>query len=86
MFNPLKNLSDIASLQKQAKEMQSALQKEEVIIEMKGVRIVLSGDQQIREVVIDGVLENRVAQAINEGIKKTQKLAASKLMQMTQEK
>lgn len=86
MFNPLKNLSDIASLQKQAKQMQQALQQEEVVVEMKGVRIVLSGDQQIREVVIDGVLENRVAQAINEGIKKTQKLAASKLMQMTQEK
>ena len=83
MFNPFKNLGDIAALQKQASQMQKALQQEEVIVEKDGVKVVLSGDQQIKEVIIDGIQENRVTMAINQAIKETQKLAATKLMQMS---
>lgn len=83
MFNPFKNLGDIAALQKQAQQMQKALQQEEVMVEKDGVKVVLSGDQQIKEVIIDGIQENRVTMAINQAIKETQKLAATKLMQMS---
>jgi len=84
MFNPLKGLGNLQQLQQQAKQMQQALQKEEVTIENNGVTITIRGDQRIINVEIDGVMENRVADAINEAVKKTQELAARKLMEMNQ--
>lgn len=85
MFNPLKGLGNLQQLQQQAKQMQESLQKEEVTINKNGVVITMRGDQRIINVEIDGVMENRIADAINEAVKKTQELAARKLMQMNQE-
>lgn len=85
MINPLKGLGDLRKMQQQAKQMQQALQQEEVVVERDGVRVVLRGDQQVKEIVIDGSLDNRVAEAINEAVKKTQELAARKLIEMTQQ-
>ncbi len=84
MFNPLKGLGNLQQLQAQAKQMQEALQKEEVTIEKNGVLITMRGDQKIINVEIDGVMENRIAEAINDAVKKTQELAARKLMEMNQ--
>jgi DNA-binding protein YbaB len=82
MFNPLKGLGDLNQIRKQAQQMQEALQKEEVTIEKNGVIVVARGDQRIISVEIDGVMENRVAEAINEAVKKTQEMAAKKLMEI----
>lgn len=82
MFNPLGAFGNIQKLQQQAKQMQSALQQEEVTVEKNGVMVKMRGDQKIMEVEIDGVLENRVVEAINEAIKKTQEIAARKLMEI----
>ena len=83
MFNPLGGLGNLQKLQQQAKQMQEALQQEEVTIEKNGVIVKVRGDQRILEVEIDGVIENRIAEAINEAIKKTQELAARKLIELS---
>ncbi len=84
MINPLKGLGDLRAMQQQAQKMQQALQQEEVVVEKDGVRVVLRGDQQVKEIEIDGVLENRISEAINEAIKKTQEMAARKLIEISQ--
>jgi DNA-binding protein YbaB len=84
MFNPFKGLGDLQQLQKQAKQMQEELKKETVEINKHGVRVVVRGDQQVLEIEVDGVLENRIADAINDAVKKTQEVAARKLLQMSQ--
>jgi len=81
----LGGLGDIQKLQQQAQKMQSALQQETVMVEKNGVKITLRGDQQVLEVEIDGIIENRIAEAINEGVKKTQELAAKKLIEISQQ-
>ena len=81
----LGGLGDIQKLQQQAQKMQSALQQETVVVDKNGVKITLRGDQQILEVEIDGIIENRIAEAINEGVKKTQELAAKKLIEISQQ-
>ncbi len=87
MFNPLGGLGDLQKLQQQAQQMQQALQKEYVTIEKNGVKVVIRGDQIIESVEVDGILENRIAEAINEAVKKTQELAAKKLIEIsTQQK
>lgn len=85
MFNPLKGLGDLRSMQQQAQKMQQALQQEEVVVEKNGIRVVLRGDQVVKEIMVDGSLENRITDAINEAIKKTQELAARKLMEISQQ-
>lgn len=84
MFNPFKGLGNLQQLQQQAKQMQESLQKEEVTVEKNGVVITMRGDQKIINVEIDGVMENRIAEAINDAVKKTQELAGRKLLEMNQ--
>jgi hypothetical protein len=81
MFNPLKGLGDLAKLQK----VQKALQNEELTIEKGGVKIIMRGDQRIIEVEVDGVVENRITEAVNEAVKQTQEHAAKKLLEMSKE-
>lgn len=85
MANPFGGLGDLQKLQAQAKQMQDALQKETVTVDKNGVKVVLRGDQQVQEVEIDGIVENRVADAINEAVRKTQEIAARKLLEITQQ-
>ena len=82
----LGGLGDIHKLQQQAKQMQEALENEKVIVEKNGVKVVLKGNQIIEEIEIDGILENRIVEAINEAIKKTQELAARKLIEISTKK
>lgn len=84
MINPLGGLGDLQKLQQQAQQMQAALQQEQVVVEKNGIRVVVRGDQVIHEIEIDGVIENRIADAVNEAIKKTQELAARKLIEISQ--
>lgn len=82
MFNPFKAMGDLKDFQQKAQAMQQALAAEEVVVEKNGVRIIMSGDQKVRSIEVDGVLENRIAEAFAEAIKKTQEIAARKLLQM----
>ena len=82
MFNPFKAMGDLKDFQQKAQAMQQALAAEEVVVERNSVRIVMSGDQKVRSIEVDGVLENRIAEAFAEAIKKTQEIAARKLLQM----
>ena len=84
-MNPLGALGDLQKLQQQAQQMQKALQQEEVTVDRNGVTVRVRGDQQILEVSVDGIIENRIADAINEAVKKTQELAARKLIEMSQQ-
>ncbi len=81
----LGGLGDLQKLQQQAQKMQTALQQETVVIDKNSVKITMRGDQQILEVEIDGIVENRVAEAVNEAVKKTQELAAKKLIEISQQ-
>jgi len=83
MFNPFGALGDLQKLQQQAKQMQAALQKEQLVLEQNGVKVIIRGDQIIESIEVDGVVENRIAQAVNDAIKKTQELAAKKLIEIS---
>ncbi len=83
MANPLGGLGDLQKLQQQAQQMQQALQQETVVVERNGVKITIRGDQVLMSIEIDGVVENRIADAVNEAVKKTQELAARKLIEIS---
>ncbi|MEK7633423.1 MAG: YbaB/EbfC family nucleoid-associated protein [Patescibacteria group bacterium] len=83
MLNPFGALGDLQKLQQQAQKMQAALQQEQVEVEKNGVKVIIRGDQVIESIEVDGIVENRIAEAINEAVKKTQELAARKLIEIS---
>lgn len=83
MVNPFGALGDLQKLQQQAQKMQAALQQEQIVVEKNGVKVTLRGDQVIESIEVDGIIENRIADAVNEGVKKTQELAAKKLIEIS---
>lgn len=84
MFNKLKHLKDLRS---QAKTMQNALAGESVTVEKSGIKIVMNGNMEITSLTInEGLakdsLEGMLTDAINDAIKKTQRLMAQKMQEM----
>lgn len=82
-FNPLQKLGDLNKLRQQAMAMQKALAAEEVIVEKDGVRVVITGDQKIKDLSIHGISNSILNDVLNEAIKKSQELAAKKLQEMS---
>lgn len=83
MANPLAALGDLNKLRQQAMQMQKALAQEEIVIEEGEVRVVITGDQRIKEFSVQGVTSDVAVTALNKAIKQSQELAASKLQEMT---
>ena len=81
-FNPLKGLGDLKKLREQAQQIQKQLAKEEVIVEEGDVRVVISGDQKIKEFSVQGISSDQAVSVLNKAIKKSQELAAKKLQMM----
>lgn len=82
MNNPFSQLGDLKKMRDQAMQIQKELQGEEVNVEKNGVEILITGDQRIKEIRVNGKSDNDVKEAVNEAIKKSQEIAAKKLSQM----
>lgn len=83
MINPFKALGDINSMRKQAMQIQQALEQEEFEVVEGNVRILISGNQVVKVVEIDGVPNESIKRAINDAIKKSQQAAAMKLAEIS---
>ncbi|MEK7060878.1 MAG: YbaB/EbfC family nucleoid-associated protein [Patescibacteria group bacterium] len=83
MINPFKALGDLNSMRKQAMQIQQALAQEEFEVIEGNVRIVISGNQEVRVIEVDGVENDSLKRAINDAIKKSQQAAALKLAEIS---
>jgi DNA-binding protein YbaB len=81
--NPFKALGDLNQLRQQAKKMQQDLAEEEIRIEEGDILVVISGDQKIKQLSVQGISSPEVIDILNRAIKKSQELAARKLQEMT---
>ncbi|HXS15412.1 MAG TPA: YbaB/EbfC family nucleoid-associated protein [Candidatus Saccharimonadales bacterium] len=75
---------NLQKLQEQSLKMQQQLQQEEVVSEIAGVKIVMRGDQYVRSVSFNGQEYPQLVEVINDAIRKTQELAARKLIALQQ--
>ncbi|HSW96580.1 MAG TPA: YbaB/EbfC family nucleoid-associated protein [Candidatus Saccharimonadales bacterium] len=82
MNNPLQGLGDKAKLIQEAMKMQKEIQKEQVTITKNNVEVTASGDQRIVSITTNGQSDDRIREAINEALKKSQEIAAKKIQQM----
>ncbi|MFH0840711.1 MAG: YbaB/EbfC family nucleoid-associated protein [bacterium] len=85
MFNKLKQIKDLRS---QAKTMQGILAKETVTEESHGITITMDGNMEVKSVKVSDSaknnLEQNIQEAINETIKKAQRVMAKKMQEMGQ--
>ncbi len=80
MFDKIKQLKQMRD---QAMTIQKQLAIEEIVVERGDVRIVITGDQKIKELTVRGVGSEEVVDALNDAIKQSQQLAAKKLQEMS---
>lgn len=83
MMNPFKMLGDINQMRQQAAKIQQALEKEEFEVTSGNVKIVISGNQNVKLVEIDGAPNEDVKRAVNDAIKRSQQAAAGKLAEIS---
>ena len=83
MFDKFKQLGELNKMRAQAVKIQKELKKEEIEVMENGVKVVVTGDQKIKILEIDGMADNRVPHVVNKAIKKSQQVAAKKLQEMS---
>ena len=87
MFDKFKQMGQqvgqLKQIRDQAIQMQKQLQAEVIEMEENGIRVVMTGDQKVVTVTIDGKYEERLVKVLNDAIKKSQQVAAKKLQEMS---
>lgn len=83
MFDKVKQLGQLKKMRDQAMKIQKQLAAEEIVVEEGGVKVVITGDQKLQQLTIDGMENARVLEAINKAVKKSQEVAARKLAEMS---
>lgn len=83
MINPFKALGDMNAMRKQAMAIQQALEAEEFEVTQWSVRIVITGNQNVKAVETDGIPNEDLKRAINDAIKRSQQAAAGKLAELS---
>ena len=83
MFDKIKQLADLKKMRDQAMAIKKQLAQEEIEINEDNIRIVISGDQKLKTLEIDGLTNDRVLELINKAVKKSQEMAAKKLAEMS---
>lgn len=82
MFGKLQQLNELRKMRSQAMELQKELEKIHESEERHGMKVVVSGDQKIQYLEIDGEEKKELKDLINDAMKKVQKEAAKKMMEM----
>lgn len=81
-FDKFKQLGELKKMRDQAVQMQRQLQQEKIEVEEDGILVVMTGDQKVEQIVMDGEQQIRLVDVLNKAIKKSQKVAAKKLQEM----
>lgn len=83
MFDKVKQLGQLKKMRDEAVRIQRELAAEQLEVNEGGVRVIISGDQKIKTLEIDGEEYGQASGVLNKAIKKSQEMAAKKLQQMS---
>jgi DNA-binding protein YbaB len=82
MFDKLKQGRELLKLRSQAKKLQDELEQIRHEEEENGIKVVVSGTQNLISLEVDGEDQERIVRVINKAMKEVQKKAAKKMMEM----
>lgn len=75
-------MGDLAKMRRQAMVLQKELEKITETVEKGDVVVSVSGDQKVRYIKINGEERKDLTDLLNDAMKKVQKEAAKKMMEM----
>lgn len=78
-----KQVSELKKMRDQAMAIQKQLQEERIEIDENGIHVIVTGDQKIQVLEIDGAQNLRVLEVLNKALKKSQEAAAKKMQEMS---
>ena len=73
---------DKAKMLAQAYKLKKAIESETIEIEESGIKVVVSGDQKIKTLSINGGENKILVDTINKAMKKSQEMAAKRMKDM----
>ncbi len=85
MQNPLKMLGDLNKMRAQATQIQKELETQEFTVEKGRIKVIITGNQRVVTVLIDGQNVPEMVEILNDAIKQSQQAAASKLAAISQQ-
>jgi type I restriction enzyme M protein len=65
MFDKVKQLGELKKMRDQAMQMQKALAQEKIEVEEQGIRVVMTGDQRVEQLEVDGEEQNSLKDVLN---------------------
>ncbi len=83
MFDKVKQLGELKRMRDEAVRIQKQLAAEKIEVDEGDIRIVISGDQQIKELEINGESNEELVRVLNNALKQSQKVAARKVQEMS---
>jgi hypothetical protein len=83
MFDKMKQLGELKKMRDQALAIQRQLAAQTITIDEDGIRIVISGDQKIQELEVQGIQNSLLVDKLNKALKKSQEMAAKQLQEMS---
>lgn len=78
LMDNFKQLGDLKKMRDQAMEVQKKLAGIKITIEHRGVRVVMTADQKVVSISGDADFQ-KIKEAVNEGLKQSQKVAAEEM-------
>jgi nucleoid-associated protein EbfC len=83
VFDKIKQLGKLKQMRDEAMKIQKELAQEKIEMDEDGIKVIITGDQKLQYIEIDGTPNNRVVEVINRAVKKSQEMAAKKLQSMS---
>lgn len=81
-FDKVKQLGELNKMRQQAKELQKELEQITETLSAGDIEVKVTGDQKLVYMKVDGEERQDIVDAINKAMKKVQKKAAKKMLEM----
>ncbi len=83
MFDKFKQMGEMKKMRDEALRIQRQLAEERIEVNEGDIKVVISGDQQIQELEINGEGNDALINVLNRALKQSQKVAARKVQEMS---
>ena len=81
-FDKIKQMNELRKMRSEAMALQKELANVTENIEERGIKVIVTADQKIAYLAIDGEERKDIVDVVNKAFKEVQKKAAKKMMEM----
>jgi DNA-binding protein YbaB len=83
MFDKFKQMGELKKMRDEALKIQRELAAEKIEMEEGDIKVVVSGDQKIQSLEIQGEAQPHLIEVLNKSLKRSQEVAAKKVQQIS---